>query len=350
MKGNYKYKLRLTSALLVTLILLSTFICLPVSAENEGVLHGICDCEEVYVGGMPFGIKLYTDGLLVVGFSDVECDSGSKTPAIDAGIKIGDIITEVNGLTITTAQDFTSSIESAEGEVKIVYYRDNEKHETTITPSLSGKDGKYKTGMWLRDSTAGIGTVTFTVPETLEFAGLGHGICDTETGELLPLMRGIATEAKISGVKKGIPGTPGELKGYFTSGNNGVIVKNTSCGVFGVLKNLKQNNLMPDMVRIGNRNEVHTGKAHIFCTVEGDTPQQYEISITRVTDSPEVSNFEIEITDASLLEKTGGIVQGMSGSPIIQDGKLVGAVTHVMINDPTKGYGIFIGAMQEAEE
>lgn len=344
---NFKCKNRLLSFLTVVLLMIS-ITGQHAMAVNAAELSNLSNCEEVFVGGMPFGIKLYTEGLLVVGFSDVECSSGSKTPAADAGIRIGDIITEINGKSITSADDFTTAVESTNGDLSVVYVRDNEKFETKIKPSLSNKDGKYKTGMWLRDSAAGIGTVTFTVPETLEFAGLGHGICDTETGEILPILRGYATDAKISGVKKGVPGTPGELRGYFTSGNCGVIMKNTSCGVFGIMNEEKINKLMPDKVKISNRKDVHTGKAHIYCTVEGDAPEKYEIVVTKVPGSTETSNFEIEITDTALLEKTGGIVQGMSGSPILQDGKLIGAVTHVLVNDPTRGYGIFIENMQKA--
>ena len=346
MKKLYSLKNRFLSYLLTVSVLL-TLHSFPALAE--GTEGKISAGDEVYVGGMPFGIKLYTDGLLVVGFSPVDCDSGSTTPASDAGLTVGDVIIEINGKKTTTTVEFADTVGVSEGELQIKYLRHGEEHTATVKPSLSKKDGRYKTGMWLRDSTAGIGTVTFTIPETMEFAGLGHGVCDGETGELIPLQRGVAAEAKISGIKKGTPGTPGELRGYFTGADIGTIQSNTSCGVFGVLSKEVKNPLMPDKVCIASRSEVKLGEADIYCTLEGDEPLQFKIKILRLPEDS--SNFEIEVCDASLLEKTGGIVQGMSGSPIIQNGKLVGAVTHVLVNDPTKGYGIFIENMLvEAEK
>ena len=343
MKKLYSLKNRFLSYLLTVSVLL-TLHSFPALAE--GTEGKISAGDEVYVGGMPFGIKLYTEGLLVVGFSPVDCDAGSTTPASDAGLTVGDVIIEINGKKVTTSVEFSDTVGTSEGELQIKYLRHGEEHTVTVKPSLSKKDGRYKTGMWLRDSTAGIGTVTFTVPDTLEFAGLGHGVCDGETGDLIPLQRGVAAEAKISGIKKGTPGTPGELRGYFTGADIGTIQSNTSCGVFGVLSKEVINPLMPDKVCIASRGEVKLGEADIYCTLEGAEPSQFKIKILRLPEDS--SNFEIEVCGTALLEKTGGIVQGMSGSPIIQDGKLVGAVTHVLISDPTKGYGIFIEDMLEA--
>ena len=265
--------------------------------------------DEVYVGGMPFGIKLYTDGLLVVGFAPIDCESGSDTPAEDAGLAVGDIITEVNGSRTTTAASFADTVRSSEGSIQIKYLRGGKEYNAVIKPSISKKDGKAKTGMWLRDSTAGIGTVTFTVPETREFAGLGHGVCDAETGEVIPLTKGIAAEARISGIKKGEIGCPGELRGYFTGSEIGTVSKNTPCGVFGKFNNDMINPSLPSKVTIGGKTDIQLGEADIYCTLEGATPKKYRISITKLP--KEGSNFEIEVCDSTLLDMTGGIVQGM---------------------------------------
>lgn len=341
---NNQIKKRIIS-LALTILTLSVLLSFPISATS---LSKLIRGNEVYVGGMPFGIKLYTEGLLVVGFSPVDCDSGSATPASDAGILVGDVITEVNGIKVTSSAEFADAVGKTTNAMTLKYLRHGEEHTTSVTPSLSRKDGRYKTGMWLRDSTAGIGTVTFTVPETREFAGLGHGVCDAETGDVIPLLRGVAAEARISGIKKGEAGCPGELRGYFTGSEIGTVSKNTSCGVFGSFKSDMINPSLPSKVPIGGKTDIQLGEADIYCTLEGATPQKYRISITKLP--KESSNFEIEVCDSTLLDMTGGIVQGMSGSPIIQNGKLVGAVTHVLISDPTKGYGIYIEDMIEAAE
>lgn len=303
---------------------------------------------EVIVGGAPFGVKLYTDGLLVIGFSEVNTGSGEISPAKRAGIRQRDIITAVDGKSVKTVDEFTAAVEASGGnELEITYKRKSNEYSVKVKPELSKQDGKYKVGMWLKDSTSGIGTVTFALADSGEFAGLGHGICDSETGELMPLGEGIVTDVVISGIVKGISGTPGELKGYFTTGEIGKLICNTNCGVFGkyasaehILEKCK------DKIKLGLRSDVSEGKATLRCTLDDSGVCEYEIAISAInTDGTDNKNFMITVTDPTLLEKTGGIVQGMSGSPIIQNGKLVGAVTHVLINDPTRGYGIFIENM-----
>jgi len=343
MKKIKKTKKRIISLLLTAATVFAVFV-LPVAAENR--LSELTAGDVVNVGGMPFGIKIYTDGVLVVGFSPVDCNEGSPTPASDAGLTVGDVIKEANGTKITSAAQFAVAVNACGGNLLIKYVRHGKEYAANITPSVSKKDGKMKTGMWLRDSTAGIGTVTFTVPETNEFAGLGHGVCDAETGELVSLTRGTAAEARISGVKRGTSGAPGELRGYFTGRDTGCITKNTPHGVFGKFDSEKSCTLFDGPICIASKSEVTTGSADIYSTLDGCEPSVYKIHILNLP--KDGTNFEIEVCDASLLEKTGGIVQGMSGSPIIQNGKLVGAVTHVLISDPTKGYGIFIEDMLEA--
>lgn len=327
-----KIKLILPIIIVITIISVQT-----VGATDQALL----------AGGMPFGIKLYTDGVLVAGISEVETKNGIKTPAQDAGLKIGDIITAVDGEKIEKSEEFASKLEGDGKTVKITFIRKGEKNKTEITPVLSEKDGKYKTGMWLRDSMAGIGTVTYIDPVSGEFGGLGHGVCDTESGELIPLIKGNVMGVKISGVKIGAVGDPGELKGYFTSAELGTIGKNSGCGVFGRLTSYPEGCDKEEKFPLGDKKSVHTGKAYIRSTVDKNGMAEYEIEIVRLPASGG-SNFEICVTDEELISKTGGIVQGMSGSPILQDGKLVGAVTHVLISDPTKGYGIFIEDMMKA--
>ena len=334
------------SVILASLTLLTVFsMPMNVSAAGESTQAA---GETVYAGGFPFGIRIYTDGLVVVGLSDVNTSEGPASPAADAGIMIGDIIKEINGNKITSSDDFVGSVENNSEPVELLIEREEKTSTFTVTPALSAEDGKYRTGMWLRDSTAGIGTVTFIVPETGEFCGLGHGICDSKTGDLLPLMRGIVSEVQISGVSRGVPGTPGELKGYFGKNDAGLILKNTEHGVYGLFHTVP--GCAGKKICLGERDKLHTGEASIICTVDGGEAKMYSIEITGLGKDKDAPNFDIAVTDKELIEKTGGIVQGMSGSPIIQDGYLVGAVTHVMVNDPLRGYGIYIEKMIELAE
>ncbi len=306
---------------------------------------------EVYVGGMPFGVKFLTEGVMIVGLCEIKTDSGSSSPACDAGLRQNDIIIKVNGVPISDAASLTHLTENSGGKpLDIVYSRDGKETAATLTPAKCSEDGKYKTGMYVRDSGAGIGTVTYILPETYAFGGLGHGICDGDTGKLIAMQRGSVVGVTINGVVKGLSGAPGEVKGYFSSGKTGTLLKNTECGVFGAFASL------PDSVTgapipIGTRDEVKSGKAYILSTLDGAQPQKYEIEISAIRlTSTGNKCFNVKVTDKALLEKTGGIIQGMSGSPIIQNGKLVGAVTHVLVNDPATGYGIFIENMLNAAQ
>ena len=300
----------------------------------------------LYVGGVPFGVKFLTEGVIITGLSDVLSSSGRSCPAADAGLRLNDVIIEVNGEIVIDAQMLSSLAENSGGKaMSVTYTRNGEKRDTTIMPKFCDSEGKYKTGLYVRDSGAGIGTVTYIMPDTLSFGGLGHGICDGETGKLIPMQRGSVVGVTINGVVKGLSGTPGEVKGYFSSGKTGTLLENTNNGVFGVFASLPQG-LPSQPIPVGTRNEIRSGKAYIYCTLDGTTPQRYEIQISEIRkDSTSNKCFNVKVTDKALLEKSGGIVQGMSGSPIIQNGKLVGAVTHVLVNDPTAGYGIFIENM-----
>ena len=303
--------------------------------------------ETLTAGGIPFGVRFYSEGIVVVGFTEVETSLGTRTPAYDAGLRLGDVITHVSGCPVKTSEEMIRLIEDSGTSVEITYVRDGDESTVTLMPSLSARDGRMKTGMWIRDTTAGIGTVTYINPETGEFAGLGHGICDTETGELLTMERGTVVDVRLTGISRGISGTPGELRGYFMSDKTGVLLGNTECGVYGVFTDPPSDGLAD--IPVGTRWDVMEGDAVIRCTLDDCGPMEYSVRISAIRrDSRDNRSFTVEVTDPQLLEKTGGIIQGMSGSPIIQEGKLVGAVTHVLINDPCRGYGIFIENMLEA--
>ena len=349
--GMRRYKrqfIRVGIALLAAILLIGAGVFGTSAAKSSTP-------DRVYVGGMPFGVKFYTEGILVVGFCDVDTQAGAINPAKSAGLRERDIITRVNGQTPADATVLTTAVEASEGKpITLTVKRENSKKfdadgrtmelTLSVTPAFSVSENRYKTGMWVRDSGAGIGTVTFVIPGTNAFAGLGHGICDGDTGELVAMRRGQVTNVTISGVDRGEVGAPGAIKGYFSPGKTGSLLGNTECGVFGVLTSLpaSANRLLP----VGHRQEVREGDATILCTLDDGKIGEYTVKITSVDAGAKGSKcFGITVTDPALIAKTGGIVQGMSGSPVIQNGKLVGAVTHVMINDPTAGYGIFIDNM-----
>ena len=296
-------------------------------------------------GGMPFGVKYRTEGVTVVGFCDVENAKSKRNPAMEAGIQLKDVILQVNGNDVTCAAELTDLIESSGGkELEMKCRRQNQELSIRLTPAWSEAESRYKTGVWVRDTGAGIGTVTFLLPDSGTFAGLGHGICDSETGALIPMTRGTVCDVTINAVVKGTPGHPGELKGYFDPGKTGALLGNTLCGVWGVFTDLPDE--LSEPIPIGLREDLHEGEATILCTLSENRVRSYKVNISAIqTEAQGPKCFTVTVTDPDLLAQTGGIVQGMSGSPIIQDGKFVGAVTHVLINNPTTGYGIFIENM-----
>lgn len=303
--------------------------------------------KKLVPSGAAFGIKLYTDGVIVVGMSDVENGSNNtNNPAYKAGIRVGDVICIMNGEKVNSNEDVASIVEKSDGkEISLLIKRKNLTFVCKFKPQKSSGEDVYKAGIWVRDSTAGIGTMTFYDPDTGVFAGLGHGICDTDTSELLPLMSGDIVDVNISGYVKGVKGTPGEIKGGFVSSNSiGKLFSNKETGIYGILSQKPQNT---KAIPIAMCQQIKEGPAKIYCTLNGNTITSYDIIIERVNynDKIQTKNMVIKVTDKKLLEMTGGIIQGMSGSPIEQDGKLIGAITHVFINDPTRGYGIFIENM-----
>lgn len=298
-------------------------------------------------GGNPFGIKLLMDGVMVVGMGEIKTADGMVCPAQECGIEEGSVILSLDGKKLSSNSDITEIVSGSEGKPLEIVYTDGEKETVSfITPAYSLSDCCYKAGMWVRDSTAGIGTVTFYEPETGRFGGLGHPVCDSDTGEIVPISSGEAAEVEITGVVRGKSGQPGELQGCFTSRRtSGIISSNNKYGVFGELFSGIPKS---EALTMAMKQEVKTGKAYIYTTIDKSGPQKYEIEIEKIDcKSTGTKNMTLKVTDERLLEKTGGIVQGMSGSPIIQDGKLVGAVTHVFVSDPQKGYGIFAENMYE---
>ena len=322
-------------------VTLSLFGIVPV----KQVAVYTADTPMVLVCGTPFGIKLYMDGVLVVGISDVVTAAGSVNPAAAAGIRVGDTIVSVNGETVTTNEDVARLVNRSGGHPLTMRIRREEvEFNASFTPARPADCSGWRAGLWVRDSTAGIGMLTFYDPATGAYGGLGHPVCDADTGAQVSVSGGEIVPARIYGVEKSTKGSPGELNGGFEPGRLGSLQVNASCGLFGSLT------LYPSGGRsmpVAMKQEVHTGAARILTTVEGREPALYDIEIRQVRTSAAagVRNMVIRITDPVLLEKTGGVVQGMSGSPILQDGKLVGAVTHVLVDDPESGYGVFAETM-----
>jgi len=307
--------------------------------------------REVVACGNTVGVKLNIEGILVVGMSEVETVDGKKElPAKTCGIKPGDLIMEVNKNKTDSIETLIREIDNSNGEeIKIKYKRNNKTNVVSMKPIKSIEDNKYHVGMWVRDSTAGIGTLTFYDPENNGFGALGHGITDIDTGALMPIENGEIVESNILTIIKGKSGNPGELKGVLIEERKelGLIKKNSPYGIYGVLNKDMLNRFPDKLYPIGLRNEVELGKASILANIDGKSIEEYEIEIQKISKRPsnKQKGMIIRIKDNELLEKTGGIVQGMSGSPIIQKGKIIGAVTHVLVNDPTRGYGIFIENM-----
>ena len=233
-------------------------------------------------------------------------------------------------------------------EIKVEYVHEQETKECSITPVKMNED-EYKLGLWVRDSAAGVGTVTFYEPSTKTFGALGHGISDIDTGELIDIASGEFVTTRILSITKGESGTPGKIQGTIENQENiGLISKNTRFGIYGTVDNLSGLNIDTSKeMKVATRDEIKTGKSTILCSLDNDTPQEYEIEIEKIFKNNNYDNksMEIRVTDERLLEKTGGIIQGMSGSPIIQNGKFVGAVTHVLVDNPEEGYGVFADIM-----
>lgn len=285
-------------------------------------------------GGTPFGIKLHTEGVMVV-----SVNKGS--PADLAGIRPGDMISEVNGAAVQTNSEIAAAVQQEPSGSRVVFSRGDSERCVTIVPQSI--DGQLRLGAWVRDSAAGIGTLTFYDPETGLFGGLGHPVSDVTTGDLMPMSSGEITQAEIYSVVRGCNGEAGELCGDLCPGSVGELSANTPVGVFGKLSQEYSGSALP----VAFRQEVECGPAVILSTISGNEPQEYSIEIEKVNLCAlnGTKSMVIRVTDQELLDSAGGIVRGMSGSPIIQNGMIVGAVTHVFLNDPSRGYAVFAETM-----
>ena len=303
--------------------------------------------ESVIPLGKAVGVCIRTDGLLITGTSEVTDENGHSVNAAKlADLRKGDRILAVDGNNINTNEKLGEYISNRSQKIVFSVVRDGKPLNKIASP-VKTADG-YKIGLWVRDSTAGIGTLTYYNPEDNSFGGLGHGISDIDTGDILTVKKGNILTCQISEPVKGKKGTPGELNGTFTAEKLGVITKNTASGIYG---KITDGCFEGTAAETASADEVTTGDAYILSDTDGTGTKKYTVNIQKILGKKGTKNMVISITDKTLVEKTGGIVQGMSGSPIIQNGKLVGAVTHVFVNDPTRGYGIFIENMlSEAEK
>ena len=337
---------KLISAFLLIAAILSGLVNI-VPAESKNVIAASSLSEkQVILCGTPFGIRLFTSGVVVVGTADIQTNEGTVNPPAKSGVQVGDIVTGVNGKGVNSNEEVSEAIRKSGGQVvQLSLLREGKAFTAALQPVAS--PAGYRAGLWVRDSTAGIGTLTFYDPDTKIFAGLGHGICDPDTNELMPLLSGDVVPVTISGIRKGVQGTAGELQGYFASDTAiGTLSQNGTCGVFGSLRENPQG----ETISVMSADEVHAGPVKILSTIDQNGPKAYDACIEFVNcRGGNSKNIVLKITDSKLLEKTGGIVQGMSGSPILQDGKLAGAVTHVFVNDPTRGYGILAVNMISAD-
>ena len=304
--------------------------------------------QSVYLGGFPIGIKLYCDGVIIVDTQDVETSGNYENPAQKAGLLKGDIIKSIDGVKVTRNSEVSKIIEDSNGrQLKMEILRKGEIKNVVFSSVYSSVSGQYKAGLWIRDSSAGIGTVTFYT-EDGEFASLGHAVCDVDTGEILPIQSGETTDAQITGYYKGKVGTAGELCGLLETKETGKIMVNESYGIYGVFDNVDTTRTF---YPLANKNEIKSGAAQIVTTIDNNKQEVFNIQIERIDyASNDNKNLVIKVVDENLISKTGGIVQGMSGSPIIQEGKIIGAITHVFLNDPTGGYGIFADTMLDVAD
>lgn len=319
----------------------SLFDKIKLKTINVNVIE---DVDVIPVGEI-VGIKLYTNGVMVVGTASIEGEDGNiYKPYQETGIQEGDCITHVNGVEITSTNRLVEEINKSLGEEVELTYNHKEEIKTGKIKPVKNKDDKYKLGIWVRDSAAGVGTVTFYNEDTKCFAALGHAITDIDTGEILSTSSGEIDNAQILSIVKGQKDEPGKIEGVINSDISiGSIYNNTKFGIFGVIKNPQ--NVLLDFnrkMKVASRNEIKLGEATCLSGIDGEI-KEYKLEITKIYQNNNYDNKSmlINITDENLIEKTGGIVQGMSGTPIIQNGKFVGAITHVLVNNPTVGYAVF---------
>lgn len=306
-------------------------------------LNAIAYSNEVILGGKTIGIDIKAEGIMVIGFYKVE-GSLPKT-----SLKEGDIILKIGNEEVNSINELTKAIENNmddKNTIEITYKRD--KNEKTTTLKLVKQDGMYKTGLYVKDSITGIGTLTFIDPESNIYGALGHEITESNTSKIIEVRTGTIFKNSISSITESIDGKPGSKNAKFYYSNNyGDITKNTKYGIYGTYKD-DFNNL--EKISIANKDEVKIGKAEIYTVIDGENIEKFDIEITKINENSDIKNITFDIIDEKLINSTGGVVQGMSGSPIVQNGKLVGAVTHVITDNVKSGYGLFIITMLEESE
>lgn len=305
-------------------------------------------------GGQSVGVKMDVKGVLIVGLQEIETITGEVVnPGLLSGLQIGDTILEINGQKVYRAAEVQKVVNKIRGEVLLKLQRKNDIIEISLTPVIAKTDNMYKLGIWVKDKTAGIGTLTYYDPQNDYFGALGHAITDPETSAILPVAEGELVNSKVESVKQGKIGEPGEIRGIFYEADAplGSLRKNTEFGIFGDLYGGIPNTYYKEPLPIAYQESVTIGPAYILTTLDNNKVECFEIEIEKLTkqSKPDTKSMTIKVTDKRLLKKSGGIVQGMSGSPIIQNGRLIGAVTHVFVNNPEKGYGIYIEWMLEEQ-
>lgn len=334
---------------IISLVAIFSLISILITNQSNYAVQAIeqQSAKKVSVGGMPFGIKVFTNGVMVVKLQDVKTESGEICPAKEADIKVNDIITKINSEGIESNEQVSSIIENSDDSpISLEIKRGDKILTKTLTP-ISDINDKKRAGMWIKDSGAGIGTITYFDSQNNTFAALGHGICDSETNALLPLKKGEIVSATVTSVTKSSNGNPGCINGYFENELLGNVELNCELGVYGTLNSERSG---VKEYEVAKKSEIVKGKAMILCTVDENISSEYEVEIISVNPLNKSKSLVVEITDEKLLEKTGGIVQGMSGAPIIQNNKFVGAVTHVFVNETKKGYGVCAEDMIKQQE
>lgn len=319
------------------------------AGDDSDSVNGSAD-ELVYAGGQSIGVKLDVEDVLIAGLEELESEDGRMVnPGLDAGLQIGDIIVSIDGMEVHNAADVQDIVEDTERDnVNLKIGRKGELLDINIRPVKTKSEGVYKLGLWVREKTAGIGTLTFYCPSNGSFAALGHGITDPESGLIYKVADVQLMDARILSLKEGKRGNPGELRGIFYEADEplGRLEKNNRKGIFGIAYSILSNGTADELIEIAEPEEISEGSAAILTTINGNNVQKFDIKIEKVNMTDDDNkNMVIRVTDDELLKSCGGIIQGMSGSHIIQNDKLVGAVTHVLVNCPEKGYGIFAKTM-----
>ena len=338
------------AVLMIAVMLSAAIIGMSATGADGRAAAAAYEPKVLIPGGKSVGIAMATEGVVVIGMSDV---GESKSPARIAGLKGGDVITAVNGVPVRTAQALTDLLMDGK-RARIDYIRGGDARSADVQPVRDARDGRSRIGAWVRTDTAGVGTLTYIDPQTGDFGALGHAVADVDTGITLPLSEGAIYQSRVVQIERGQRGAPGEIVGDFIGGavQIGDVTDNTDFGLFGSdyrggTDDLPYANGLP----VAQQSQIHTGSAQILTTIDDGTVRAFDCEIEHLSfgREPTMRSIVLHITDPELIGRTGGIVQGMSGSPILQDGRLIGAVTHVFVNDPAMGYGLFIEWMLQQE-